>query len=239
MTVTTPRERFVDLVGVCWRQWRIERELRRRGIDFRSTDQERVREAYSKMTPAEFAAINGRHAWANARTLRKSLKGLIPDRPIRAIDLGSGSGTSTRVLARLLPPGSRIVGLEFAGSLVEAAQGQSYLARDGSPQAVSFAVGSVEERFVDADGNAITSGTVDLVNASGILGHHLDEAGIVRAVDEVDRVLAGGGIAALDVGPQLSAERLTALMQARGFTRLRRSRSQSFDRTGQIVFRKQ
>lgn len=233
-----PRERFFDLIGVCWRQWRVERQLRGRGIDFRSTDPELVRAAYAHMSPAEFAAINGRHAWANARTLRKSLAGLIPDRPVRTIDLGSGSGTSTRVLARLLPRGSRIVGLEFTNSLAEAARRQRYVAADGSPQQVTFAVGSVAETFIDAEGGEIASGTADLVNASGVLGHHLNEAGIVHAVDEVHRVLASGGIAALDVGPNLSAARLTDLMRARGFTRLRRSRGQPFDRTGQVVFHK-
>ena len=237
-TATMFSDRWIDLPRICWRQWRTERALRRRGIDFRSTDPRRVQDAYSRMSPEEFGAINSRHAWANARTMRGSLAGLLPEGPIDALDLGSGNGASTRILARLLPAGSRILGLEFADSLVEIARRQSYLSAKGRPQNVAFQVASITERFVDADGNAIADGSVHLVNASGILGHHLDEADVARTLDEVARVLAAGGIAALDVGPKLSKERLTHLMHDRGLADLRRSRGHPLDRTGQVVFRK-
>lgn len=228
--------RWRDLAGICWRQRYVEKQLRRQGVDFRSTDPVRVRQAYSKMSAAEFAAINGRQAWANARTLRDSWAGLIPNRAVHAVDLGTGCGTSTQILASLLSPGSRLFGLEFAPSLAEVARRQIYWGEDGRPLEASIAVGSVVEPWLESPGQEIRCGSIDIINASGILGHHVDGTGIISVLAEVERVLAPGGSAALDVGPALSSRELTRLMQQRGFVRIRRTRGQPFDQTGQVVF---
>src|SRR5688572_28500143 len=88
-----------NLLGVCWRQWRTERALARRGIRFRTTDPAAVTAAYAAMSAEEFGAINGRQDWANWRTIPRALSGHVPDRPLRVLDLGCGTGTSTAVLA--------------------------------------------------------------------------------------------------------------------------------------------
>ncbi|MBA3311937.1 MAG: class I SAM-dependent methyltransferase [Planctomycetota bacterium] len=227
-----------QLLAVCWRQWRTERSLRKRGIDFRTTVPGDARRAYSAMTPAEFAAVNGRQAWANRRTIASSLAGLIPDRPLLVLDLGCGIGESTRVLASLVPAGSKIIGIEFAPPLVEVANELGARAAADHGRDVRFVVGSVVETFFDDEGAAVADETVDVVNASGIVGHHLDPPDAESAADEIFRVLRNRGIAALDVGPKLSARQLTTLMSDRGFERVRRTRSNPFDRTGQVVFRK-
>src|SRR5690606_3542392 len=105
-------------------------------------------------------------------------------------------------------------------------------------QHVSFVVGSVTNEFVDETGRLLPDESYSLVNASGVLGHHLGMRAIMRVADEVQRVLCSGGIAALDVGPRLSDDSLTAHMLARGFDRIRRTRGQPLDRTGQVVYRK-
>lgn len=227
-----------NLFVVCWRQWQTEQALRRRGIGFRTTDPAEARRAYSEMTSEEFAAINGRQAWANRRTIARSLAGLLPVRPLFALDLGCGIGESTRVLASLLPAGSRLLGIEFAPPLAELSRGRTYRGPDGRPANVQFVVGSVTETFRDERGERIETGSVDLVNASGIIGHHLAPPDAERAGEEVARVLRSGGIAALDVGPRLRAAELTEVMRELGFSRIRRTRSNPFDRTGQVVFRK-
>jgi SAM-dependent methyltransferase len=188
------------------------------------------------MTATEFAAINGRQAWANRRTIARSLAGLLPNQPLEAIDLGCGIGESTRVLASLLPPGSQVLGIEFAAPLVEVAR--EFNSQDDSSSEVQFVVGSIVETFNDRDGHAIDASTIDVVNASGIIGHHLDPPDAEAAAEEIRRVLKPGGIASLDVGPKLSAKRLTILMMHLGFEPLRRTRSHVFDPTGQVVFRK-
>jgi len=224
------------VLPICWRQWLVEQRLRRRGIDFRTTDPDDARRAYAAMSPEEFAAINGRQAWANERTISRSLRGLLPARPLFALDLGSGIGESTACLSRVLPPGSRIIGTEFAEPLVEVARSR----RDPDSRAgsVAFRVGSVTETFRDEAGRRIADGAVDLVNACGIIGHHLNRPDAERVAEETARVLRSGGIAALDVGPKMSAKELTELMADLGFVRLRRTRSNPLDRTGQVVFRK-
>lgn len=226
------------MLAICWRQWRAERDLRRRGIDFRTTDPAAARRAYAAMTPQEFAAINGRQAWANARTISRSLRGLLPNRPVFALDLGSGIGESTTCLARLLPAGSRILGIEFAEPLAGVARERRFVGPDARPCSVSFLVGSVTETFRDGAGQRIADGTVDLVNASGIVGHHLERPDAERVAEETARVLRPGGVAALDVGPKMRVAELTEVMTDLGFTRLRRTRSNPLDRTGQVVFQK-
>lgn len=225
-----------NLLWACWHQWRIERALRERGIDFRTTVPEDAQRAYSSMTAEEFAAINGRQAWANRRTIARSLAGLIPAQPISAIDLGCGIGESTRVLASLLPAGSPVLGIEFAPPLVEVAR--EFNAGDASSRDVRFVVGSIVETFRDEDGRPLDSESIDVANASGIIGHHLDPPDAESAAEEIRRVLKPRGIASLDVGPKLSAKRLTSLMSPLGFERVRRTRSNPFDRTGQVVFRR-
>src|ERR1022692_4059307 len=99
------------ILMVCWQQWRTERALARRGIRFRATAFDQVLAAYAAMTQAEFAAINGPQDWANWRTIPRALSGHVPDRPLRVLDLGCGTGGSTRVLAFYCPLGSRVTGI--------------------------------------------------------------------------------------------------------------------------------
>ena len=226
-----------NLAGVLWRQWRAERTLKARGVRFRSTEPDAVAAAYAAMTADEFDAVNGRQAWANWRTIPTSLDGLLPDEPLRALDLGCGTGGSTAVLARLLPAGSTAIGVEFAEPLAEVARSREYPNRHGDCR-VAFLVGSVCEPLLDEDGGPVAAGSVDLVNSSGVIGHHLSGADLDACLDEIARVLRPGGVAALDPGPTASAATLAAGMEQRGFRLERRTRSNPFDRCGQAVFRR-
>ena len=227
-----------SLLTAIVRQWRAERRLRRRGIDFRTADPAAARRAYGRMTAAEFDAINARQAWANRRTLARSLNGLLPDRPVTAVDLGSGTGESTRVLARLLPAGSRVLGLEFAAPIAEYAAARGYRGPDGRPADVRFHAQSIADPFRDADGATLPADSVDLVNASGVLAHHLTPDALDACLAETARVLrGGGGVAALDPGPKLPADELRDRAERYGFEFVRRTRSNPFDRCGQVVFR--
>ena len=226
-----------NLAGVLWRQWRAERALEARGVRFRSTEPGAVAAAYAAMSAGEFDAVNGRQAWANWRTIPASLDGLLPDEPLRAVDLGCGTGGSTAVLARLLPAGSTVTGVEFAEPLADVARSREYPNRHGNCR-VEFLVGSVCEPLSDESGERVAAGSIDLVNSSGVIGHHLTGADLNACLDEIARVLRPGGVAALDPGPTASAATLTAGMEERGFRLERRTRSNPFDRCGQAVFRK-
>ena len=229
-----------NLPAVIWRQWRTERALTKRGVRFRSCDPAEVEAAYAAMTAAEFDAINGRQAWANWRTIPASLDGLLPRSfpgggPLRAVDLGCGTGGSTAVLAWCLPGGGEIVGIEFAAPLARVARGRDYPNRTGRRCSVRFAVGSARGPFTTSSGATLADASVDLVNASGVVGHHLEGEDLAACLDETARVLRPGGVAALDPGPTASAATLAAGLEARGFRFARRTRSNPLDRCGQVV----
>lgn len=227
-----------NILEVCWRQWTTERALARRGIRFRGTDMAAVEAAYAAMSDAEFEAINGRQAWANWRTIPKALEGRLPARAITAVDLGCGTGPSTRVLARVCPAGSRILGYELAAPLARIAAQRRFTGPDGQPADVRFVAQGVTEALKDEAGQPLAAGSVDVANASGVVGHHLTPASVPPLVAELARVLAPGALALLDVGPTLPAEALTRAMATSGFRALGRFRSWVLDPTGQVLFQK-
>jgi SAM-dependent methyltransferase len=225
------------LVGVCWRQWRAERALARRGVHFRTTDLAALAAAYAAMSDREFEAINGRQDWANWRTIPRALSGHVPDRPLRVLDLGCGSGGSTRVLAFYCPIGSEILGYELAAPLIEVARRRAYSHRSGRPADVTFCCQGVTEPLCRPDGGLVPEASADVVNASGVVGHHLDERTVRPLAAELRRVLRPGAVALLDVGPTLGDAALSAVMAAEGFVRLGYRRSCFLDRTGQVIYR--
>jgi SAM-dependent methyltransferase len=194
--------------------------------------------AYAAMSDGEFDAINGRQDWANWRTIPRCLSGRVPEQPLRVLDLGCGTGSSTRVLAFYCPRGSAITGYELARPLLDIARRRAYHHRTGQPAQVDFVCQGVTEPFRESSGVLVADGSVDVVNASGVVGHHLDVQTIPPLVKEVKRVLRTGGLAMLDVGPSLGDRELTGIMQSAGrpVRRMGRWRSWAFDPTGQVVF---
>src|SRR6266446_3576429 len=225
-----------NVVTVLWRQWRTERRLRRRGLHFRDTDPERVAQAYAAMSEAEFEGINARQDWANWRTIPRCLAGNVPDRPLRVIDLGCGTGGSSQVLAYYCPPGSHVTGYELAEPLLAIARRRRYVRSDSQNAHVDFRCQGVTEPWCDAEGRRLPPTSVDVVNASGVVGHHLDEETVRPMIDEQIRVLKADGVAMLDVGPTLRAGALQRVMKAAGFSCVGHFRSWFGDPTGQIVF---
>ena len=221
-----------NVLAVCWRQWRTERALARRGVHFRDTDVAKVAAAYAAMSEAEFDAVNGRQDWANWRTIPRALSGHVPDRPLRILDLGCGTGSSTQVLAHYGPAGSHLTGYEVAEPLLVFARRRRYRHRDGTPARVDFVCRSLTEPFPEPAGGA------DVVNASGVIGHHFDRTTVGPLIAEIARVLAPAGVALLDVGPALPKRELTAAMAAAGFAALGYYRSWFGDPNGAVVFQR-
>jgi SAM-dependent methyltransferase len=219
------------ILKVCWRQWRAERALARRGVRFRATALEQVIAAYAAMSQAEFDAVNGPQEWANWRTIPRALAGHVPDRPLRVLDLGCGTGGSTRVLAFYCPPRSRITGYEMAEPMLAFARGREYRQHDGSRANVDFVCQGVTEPLPEPNAS------VDLINASGVIGHHLKPETIGPLIAEIVRVLPPGGVAMLDVGPTMPARTLRRIMTDADFMYLGRYRSWFGDPTGEMAFR--
>jgi SAM-dependent methyltransferase len=226
-----------NALATCWRQWRAERRLQRRGAHFRDTHVERMAAAYRAMSEQEFDAINGRQDWANWRTIPRALSGHVPDRALRIVDLGCGTGSSTRVLAWYAPAGSQITGYELAESLLKFARRRDYRHRSGQVGRVDFVRQDMTALpLMQADGTFVPTGSVDVANASGVVGHHLQVDTVSPLIAELRRLLAAGGIAMLDVGPSLGGRELRRLMQGAGFRCIGHYRSGWWDPTGEMVF---
>jgi SAM-dependent methyltransferase len=231
------RQGLGDALVACWRQWRTERRLARRGVFFRSADPETVAAAYAAMTAEEFEDINSLQDWANGRTIPRCLSGHVPDRPLRIIDLACGTGSSTRSLAWHAPAGSHLSGYELAEPLLTVARRRKYVDREGNLAHVDFICQDLTERLCGIDGAVVLDSSVDVVNASGVLGHHFYPQTIGPLLKEVRRVLRPGGIAMLDVGPTLPERELTRLAGEAGLCKVGHWRSWRLDPTGQVVYR--
>jgi SAM-dependent methyltransferase len=211
----------------------------RKSVSFRVSRNAEALKAYCAMTPAEFEGINARQRWADWRVIPRSLVGRLPARACRAVDLCSGAGDSTEVLAYYLPPDSEIIGLEYNREFVRAARRRVYLDADGRSAKVAFRCQSVLEIFRGADGDPIPNGSVDLVNSCGALGIHFDAASIERLADEIRRVLRAGGLATVDSGREgVRRERMAQIFVERGFELLGGTKSCFLDRFTHLCFRK-
>ena len=233
------RQGIRALVRSLLTRWGLERALRARGIVLRSENPEAVRAAYERLSPSEFAAFNSLQDWAHGRVLPSVVRRVAPDGPCTAIDLGCGSGDSTRWLAHCTAAGSRLLGYDFSAQRLATARERSYAHRDGSRASVEFVLQEITAPLHDASGAQLADGSVDLALSSGIVGHHLPVSAVERLADELRRVIRRGGAAVLDAGPRLRVHRLVALMLARGFVRVALRRPTPFNSRAQIAFRRE
>jgi SAM-dependent methyltransferase len=191
------------------------------------------------MSAGEFEGVNGRQRWANWRTIPRNLDGLCPARPLLALDLCCGTGDSTAVLAWHLPPGSRILGIEFQPEFVERARARAFANGRGGEVTVAFRAQSVLEPLRAHDGSELAPACVDLVNSSGAVGCHFDAEATAVLAAEVARVLAPDGLARIDAGEDgTTPAEVERIFGAFGFATERSSRSCRVDRYRQLCLRK-
>ena len=224
------------IVRLFFRQaWTEFRVAWRTHLRFRHARNEDAVRAYCAMTEAEFEGINARQKWANWRTIPRSLAGRLPDRPCRALDLCSGAGHSTEVLAHYLPPGSEILGLEFNPIFAAYAARRDYRGRAGERVRVAFHTQSVLDPFRDERGRPLHDESVDLVNSCGALGIHFDAPSIDELAREIARVLRPGGLATIDSGKEgVHKDEMIRIFERHGFEARTFAKSCFLDRFTQI-----
>jgi SAM-dependent methyltransferase len=206
---------------------------------FRSRANDKAVDAYCRMNFKEFDGINARQRWANWRTVPRNLNGRLPLTEVKCIDLCSGVGQSTEVLAYYLPKGSEILGLEYNPDFVEMAKDRQYVDAQGDRVKVAFRAQSVLETFLDAKEQPIEDASVDLVNCCGAVGHHFDPRATRVLAQEVARVLKKGGLALIDSGKKgTKKEDVIRIFSALGFQPQKVAKSWVADQNAQICFRK-
>ncbi|MEO7164213.1 MAG: class I SAM-dependent methyltransferase [Bdellovibrionia bacterium] len=240
LILSVARRRFqkTSLLGIVLRQASHEVIVSiLKGVKFRQRENQKALSGYLAMSVEEFEGINARQQWANWRTIPRNLRGCVPNRALSALDLCSGTGHSTEVLAHYLPVGTKILGLEYNAKFVESARAQRYQNSQGGKALVRFNVQSVLDTFCDEMGRPIENESIDLVNCSGAVGCHFDETATFQLAQETTRVLREGGIAMMDSGyPGTSSRKLTKLIVKLGMRRIFSSRSCFADPYTQIVF---
>ena len=227
-----------NLPLIALRQWRAERRARRLGSNFRTSHNDDALGAYVAMSPALFAAVNARQAWANWRTIPATLHGRAPCRPLRVLDLACGDGSTCAVLAHHCLPGSRIIGLEFANRLVERANARTYHHADGSVAAVQVMMASILDPFIDEHGHPLADASIDWINCSGALVHHFNPDQLMDIAAECARVLMPGGWAAVDTDGRRRDDAVRRAFRSAGLRSDARVRSCLVDRYPQTCFRK-
>jgi SAM-dependent methyltransferase len=221
------------------RQAAVEVWTRASGARFRRADNADACRGYQALSARDLAAVNARQRWANWRTIPRNLDGHCPDRPLRALDLCSGTGDATAVLAWHLPRGSRILGLEYQHTFVAEARRRHFRDAQGTLVETRFSAQSVLERFRDEQGEVLADASMDLVNCSGAVGCHFRAEAAATLAREVARVLRPGGLALIDAGDAgTSPETLERICWKLGLSRLRAARSCWLDRYVQICFRR-
>jgi len=211
----------------------------RRQINFRRCHNAEALQAYHAMRIAEFIDVNGLQAWANWRAIPRNLNAQLPDRPVFAIDLCSGTGDSTAVLAYYCAPGSEILGLEFHTAFVEYSRSRTFWNRDHRPANVSFVTQNVLDTWRDRDGRVVPDACVNLVNAIGAVGCHFDRDDLRNLAGECGRVVRSDGLALIDAGRGgIRGDELAEVFQAEGFRCVGRARSCRLDLGQQLCLRK-
>jgi len=136
---------------------------------------------------------------------------------VLAIDLGGGSGQSSQVLGSQLPSGSTLLGYDICDRLLARAAHRTYRDILGAPLKARFVNQSIAQSLNDPLGRRLDRGSVGLVHAAGVVGHHLTEADVAVMAAEIARVLVPMGSAVLDAGPAMPRARLREILAAYGF----------------------
>lgn len=228
---------IASLIRLKWKQFKVETLG---GYHFRGQEKDFVHHAYNKMDHDTFSAINGAQEWVNWRQIPRALRKRIPKGPAVIVDLGCGPGSSTRILAWYGTPAWRIIGIDFSEDLIHRArslkENGDFHTADGGKPTIEFVVGSVVESFRDASDTRLADHSVDYVNSSGIVGHHLNKDSFLCLAKELQRVVKPNAFVALDSGPHLKAKDIRPIMEQFGFILCAKIRSVPLDPRPQLVF---
>ncbi len=208
-----------------------------KGVNFRDSVNANARDAYSKFTARDLETINLRQRWAAWRVIPRSLSGVVENKPLFALDLCSGLGDSSEILAQYLPAGSRILGLECNSRFVAAAS-QRFSHRPCQTR-MAFRTQSVLQPFSDERGAPIPVASVDLVHSIGALAFHFNRPETRRVLGHAKNLLRSGGWLIVDMRKSGDVREANfRMITALGFKHIKSATSCALDRTTQECFQK-
>lgn len=217
--------------------------MKSNGIDWRSDERQRLMRVYDGMSEKQFLAANAPQVWVEERQIPRTLSGRVPERGAVVVDLGCGPGSSTAIICRYAHPSWRITGVDLSENLVRwarrrAQNGEFVSMASGASKPIRprFFCQSIAEGWMNDE--RLEDRSVDLVNSSGVMGHHLAEADTRRVIGEARRVLKPGGYLALDTGPRTRHGRMAELMGEQGFVEPAFIRGTTLDPRPKVVMRK-
>jgi SAM-dependent methyltransferase len=231
---------LADLLALKARQ---QIRMTRDRLNWKTDELNRVRSVYDGMSREQFKVANAPQVWVEERQIPRTLSGRVPSRGAVVLDLGCGPGTSTATICTYAHPSWTIIGVDLSENLVRWAQ-----ERAGAGEFVSTFWGrnqTIVPRFVAQSitepwltGGRLAEASVDLVNSSGVVGHHLTETDVRRVIGEARRVLKPGAYLALDTGPRTRHGRMAELMAEQGFTDPSFIKGTALDPRPKVVMRK-
>ena len=193
-----------DKGNLCW-DAAIEQELASRAVGARNFPE------YGSNGEDAF-----RQSFENALV---SLGATVPDNGV-IVDLGCGTGTSTRRLASLFPQAKRIIGLDLSPYFIEVGKFLLQIGPKGQDEGGPW-VTTIEndERIELSVGNALSTGlpdaSVDIVNLSLVI-HELPLSATCKVAEEALRILKPNGklcISEMDFdSPAYAAQRSNAML---------------------------
>lgn len=217
--------------------------MKSNGIDWRSDERQRLTKVYDGMSEEQFLTANAPQVWVEERQIPRTLSGRVPVRGAVVVDLGCGPGTSTAIICRYAHPSWRVMGVDLSENLVRWARrrseaGEFVTMGSGAAKAIRprFFCQSIAESWM-IDGR-LEDSSVDLVNSSGVMGHHLSETDVRRVIAEARRVLKPDAYLALDTGPRTRHGRMAELMGEQGFVEPAFIRGTALDPRPKVVMRK-
>ena len=100
-----------------------------------------------------------------------------------------------------------------------------------------FVVQDAVQPFARQDKSLIKENSIDYVNTSGIVGHHLTKEAFTNMAKNISKVSKKGGFAAIDEGPSLNNEVIIPIMKKLGWKFIRPVRILPWKKSGQLLFR--
>jgi SAM-dependent methyltransferase len=213
-------------------------------------DHTSVRDGFASLVGDDFHEYNLPQAWVERRQIPAVLHERVPKHHARIVDLGCGPGTSTQILCHFADPTWTILGYDLTPHLVDAARTRAARGelknRGGVAIHPEFHCQSIADSLmvfsVPHDPASplvpVPGHSIDLALSGGVVGLYLQPPQVEALLVELSRIIKPNGYIALDAGPAIPVDQLTALATAAGFRYEAKAKSFVIEPRPKLIFQK-